>query len=107
MKNSSQCGRWYVDASLFATRQETEKNLPGFWVDGKLKYVTAKNISSALKFAAGALEYPFIKLIPTERVETHSLHAGGTNALSLAGYINRDIKNMGSWRGETSKEYIR
>ena len=51
--------------------------------------------------------YPSLKGIPIKRVDTHSLRAGGANALSLAGYSDRDIKNMGHWTGETFKEYIR
>ena len=35
------------------------------------------------------------------------MRSGGANALSLAGYIDRDIQKMGRWRGETFKDYIR
>ena len=44
---------------------------------------------------------------PPNRGGTHSLRAGGANALSLAGYSDRDSHKMGRWRGETFKEYIR
>ena len=107
MKNLSQCGRWGIDESLFETRLEIEKNLSAFWVDGKRTYVTANNISSELKFASGAMDYPSLKGIPIKRVDTYSLRAGGANDLSLAGYIDRDIQNMGRWTGEKLKEYIR
>ena len=42
-----------------------------------------------------------------ERLDTHSLISGGENALSLAGYINRDIQKMVRLRGGAFKEYIR
>ena len=48
-----------------------------------------------------------MKGIPIDRMDTHSLRSGGANALSLAGYSDRDIQKMGIWRGETFKGYIR
>ena len=69
--------------------------------------VTSGHISSALKMAAQALEYPTIKGIPIERVNTHSLRSGGANALALAGYSDTQIQKMGRWRGDTFKEYVR
>jgi hypothetical protein len=35
------------------------------------------------------------------------LHCRGTNALSLASYLDTQIKKMGRWCGTTFKEYIR
>jgi hypothetical protein len=55
----------------------------------------------------GALEYPTIKGIPIERVNTHSLQSGGANALALAGYLDTQIQKMGRWRGATFKGYVR
>ena len=69
--------------------------------------VTDKDISSALKLAAIALEYPALKGIPIDRVDTHSLQSGGANALALCGYSDREIQKMGRWRSATFKEYIR
>ena len=69
--------------------------------------VTDKDISSALKLAAIALEYPALKGIPIDRVDTHSLRSGGANALALSGYSDREIQKMGRWRSATFKEYIR
>ena len=66
----------------------------------------AKDISSALKFAAAKLDYPNERIIPIDRIDTHSLRAGGANALSLAGYEEYQIQKMGRWRGKTFKEYI-
>jgi hypothetical protein len=57
--------------------------------------------------AAEALEYPTIKGIPIERVNTHSLRSGGANALALAGYLDTQIQKMGRWREATFKEYVR
>jgi hypothetical protein len=69
--------------------------------------VTDKDISQGLKKAATTLNYPAEKGIPIELVDTHSLRSGGANALSLAGYSDRQIQKMGRWRGKTFMEYIR
>ena len=57
--------------------------------------------------AAEDLEYPTIKGIPIEWVNTHLLRSGGTNALALAGESDTQIQKMGRWRGATFKEYVR
>ena len=67
----------------------------------------AENMSLALKQAAAALDYPAVKGIPVDRINTHSLRSGGANALALAGYSDTQIQTMGRWRGATFKEYIR
>ena len=64
------------------------------------------DISSTLKFAAEKLDYPGDRIIPIDRIDTHSLRCGGANALSLAGYEEYQIQKMGRWRGKTFKEYI-
>ena len=69
--------------------------------------VTDKNVSTALKLAAVALEYPSLRGIPIDRIDTHSLRSGGANALALSGYTDREIQKMGRWRSATFKEYIR
>ena len=61
----------------------------------------------ALKTAAIALEYPILKGIPIERINTHSLRSGGANALALAGYSDMQIQKMGRWWGATFKKYVR
>ena len=71
------------------------------------KYINSENMSAELKFAATVLNYLYLKGIPIDRVDTHSLRYGGSNAPSLAIYSERDIQKMGRWRGETFKEYIR
>ena len=69
--------------------------------------VRDRDIRAALKKAATILDYPASRGIPIERIGTHSLRIGGANALSLAGYSDRQIQKMGWWRGETFKEYVR
>ncbi len=69
--------------------------------------VTSGHISSALKQAAGALEYPTIKGIPIKQVNTHSQQSGSANALALASYSDTQIQKMGRWCRATFKEYVR
>ncbi|KAK1732566.1 hypothetical protein QTG54_016707 [Skeletonema marinoi] len=57
--------------------------------------------------AAAALDYPSCKGIPIDRIDTHSLHCGGANALALSGYSDRQIQKMGRWRSATFLEYIK
>ena len=61
-------------------------------MESKRKYLNAENMSAALKFATTALNYPSLKGIPIDRVDTHSLRSGESNAMSLAGYSDRYIK---------------
>ena len=58
------------------------------WVGGKGKDLTADNTSVELKFVATVLNYPYLKGIPVDRVNTHYLRGGGYNALYLTGCIN-------------------
>jgi hypothetical protein len=81
--------------------------LSAYFVNGKRFDVTAEHVSAALKLSAAALEYPILKGIPIERINTHSLRSGGANALALAGYSDTQIQKMGRWRGATFKEYVR
>lgn len=55
--------------------------------------------------AAFALGYPS-RGIPIDHVDTHSLCSGGSNALALKGYSDREVQKMGIWRSTTFKEYI-
>jgi hypothetical protein len=73
---------------------------------GKRGNITNEDISRALKAAATVLDYPNAKIILIDQIDTHSLHSSGTNALSLAGYLDTQIQKMGCWRGATFKEYI-
>ena len=81
--------------------------LSAFFVQSVRFDVTDNDIRGSLKQAAVALHYPEFKGIPIARIDTHSLRSGGANALSLAGYSDREIQKMGRWRSATFKEYIR
>ena len=52
-------------------------------------------MSAALKFATTVLNYPSLKGIPIDIVDTRSLRSVVANALFLAGYRYRDIKKCG------------
>ena len=86
---------------------DTSMFLSAFFVDTARFDVTDRDIRNSLKQAASALQYPLLKGIPISRIDTHSLRSGGANALSLAGYSDRQIQKMGRWRSATFKEYIR
>ena len=73
---------------------------------GVRRDVNDNDIRRALKIAAIAKDYESLRGIPISRVDTHSLRAGGANALHLAGYKDREIQKMGRWRSDTFKEYI-
>ncbi len=90
-----------------ANTKNTNANLSTFFVKGKPHEVNHNHISSAVKLAAAALDYPSCKGIPIDRVDTHSLRCGGANALSLSGYSDREIQKMGRWRSATFLEYIK
>jgi hypothetical protein len=57
--------------------------------------------------AVAALDNLLLKGIPIKRIDTHSLHSGGANALALSGYSNMQIQKMGRWKGVMFKENIR
>ena len=80
--------------------------LSAYWVDGIRHDVTDEDIRASVKMAAAVLNYPELRGIPVERVDTHSLRSGGANALALAGYTETQIQKMGRWKGATFKEYI-
>ena len=73
---------------------------------GNRRDVNDNDIRRALKIAAIAKDYESLRGIPTNRIDTHSLRAGGANALHLSGYSDREIQKMGRWRSDTFKEYI-
>ena len=75
-----------------------------YWVGGRRKYFNAENMSAALKFSTTALNYPYLKGISIDRVDTNSLRYGGDNALSLSGYRNIDIQKWGDGEGEILRD---
>ena len=93
--------------SIHQKKSNRKIYLSEYWVGGKRKDITADNMSAELKFASTAFNYPSLKGIPVETVDTHSLRGGGANALSLAGYSDGDMQKRGRCRGETFKDYIR
>ena len=66
----------------------------------KRKDLTADNTSADLKFVATVLNYPYLEVVPVDRVNTYYLRGGESNSLYLAGYINRDIKKWGDGKGK-------
>ena len=66
-----------------------------YWVGDRRKYLNAENLSVALKFATTTLNYPSLKGIPIDRVDTHSLRSGGDNTMLLSVYSDRDIQKNG------------
>ena len=91
--------------SQHTNRRPTPSYLP-IWL-GEAKYdVIDADIRTAVKLAAGALNYPELKGFPINRIDTHSLRDSGANALSLSGYSDREIQKMGRWKSDTFKEYI-
>ncbi len=98
-------GRHYLHLRAHGATAKTI--ISAYYHDGKCFNVTADHISLALKLAAKVLEYPILKGISIERINTHSLCSGDAYALALAGYSNTQIQKMGCWRGATFKEYVR
>ena len=98
-------GRRYISIRWQSTGMKTF--LSAYWAEGKRCDVNDEDMRSNLKFAAVALNYPTVKGIPEELVDTHSLRIGGANALALSGYSDREIQKMGRWRSQTFKDYVR
>ena len=69
--------------------------------------VTDTQIRFTVKFAAKSLHYDE-RGIPNNRVDTHSLRAGGACALKLAGHDEVQIRKMGRWAPKSNAflEYI-
>jgi hypothetical protein len=98
-------GRRYLHLRTYGATKTTM--ILAYFNEGRRYDVTSEHVSSALKLAAGALEYPTFKGIPIERVNTHFLRSSGANPLALAGYLDTQIQKMGRWQGATFKEYVR
>ena len=91
-------GRRY--AHITTNRYKHETFLLSYWI-GDEKYMMLR---SAPKATAVALHYPEMKRIHINMIDTHSLRGGGTNALSLSGYSDREIQKMGRCKSDTFKE---
>jgi len=116
MYHESNGKAWHCPVRALARRHihlrnngaDTNIFLSAYYDDkGQRSDITNEDVSKALKAAATVLEYPTAKGIPINRIDTHSLRSGGTNALSLSGYLDTQIQKMGRWQGATFKEYIR
>ncbi len=77
--------------------------LSAYYSGGKQFDVNADQISAALKLAARALEYPILKGISIECINTHFLRSGGAHALALAGYSDTQIHKKVGGVGPPSK----
>ena len=97
-------GRRYLHIRQHTSNPKTV--LSAYFDNNRQGTVTDRDISAALKTAARILAYPS-RGFPIDRIDTHSLRSDGANALSLAGYTDRQIQKMGRWKGATFKEYIR
>ena len=97
-------GRWYVH--ITANKYKPEMLLSSYWIGDKKYDVMDDNFRSALKVAAVALNYPEMKGILINQIDTHSFRGGVMNALSLSGYSDREIHKMGQLKSNTFKEYI-
>ena len=78
--------------------------LSSYWTNSCQYDVADINIHVTLKFAVIELNYLEFKGIPIGRIDTHPPRGGGTNALSLAGYSDREIQKMGQWKSDIFKE---
>lgn len=90
---------------IISNTDKVDCELSAFFVDGIRHDLTDKMVRDSLKLAARRLNYED-RGIFEDQVDTHSLRAGGANALHLNGYSGREIQKMGRWRSDTFKEYI-
>ena len=70
-------------------KESQKTHLSVYWFDGTWFDVTNQDISKVLKEATRALQYLKLKGIHEDNVDTHSLRAGGANALALLGYSDQ------------------
>ena len=80
-------GRRFVHITAHKAKAETF--LSPYWVGTTRYHMVDAGIQTALKFAAGALNYPELKGISIDRIDMHSLRDSGGNALSFSGYEDR------------------
>ena len=87
------------------TKNPKEK-LSAYLIKGNKFFLRDKEVRAGLKAASVKLDYEYGSGIPEEAIDTHSLRAGGANALHLNGFSDREIQKMGRWTSDTFKEYI-
>ena len=97
--------RRFVHIRQHAPEEYLDLPLSSYFVNGVRCHLRDTDVRAALKDASVDLGYPD-KGIPRDNVDTHSLRAGGANALHLNGYSDREIQKMGRWKSNTFKEYI-
>ena len=71
-----------------------------FSVSGERHALWDEDMCAALKKAAYKLNYPQERRIPLERINTHSLQAGGANMMPLAGYTDRQLQKWADGEGK-------
>ena len=69
-----------------------ETLLSSYFTNGVKNDFTNNDIRMAVKFGAKELDYPELRGIPINRVDTHFLRGGGAKAPSLVEYEDREIE---------------
>ena len=77
-------GRRYLHIREWSSEGENTLLSAYFGSNGVRGDLRDRDVRTALKLAAGVLDYPLARGIPIDRIDTHSLRIGGANALSLA-----------------------
>ena len=70
-----------------------------YWVGGRRKYLNAENMSAELEFATTTLNYPSLKGITIDRVDTHAFRSGGIIHCRLCDTVIDICKNVWMDRG--------
>ena len=65
-----------------------------------------QNVREAVKDAVDFLNYPDLRSIGVNQIDTRSLRGRGANALHAAGFGDRQITKMGWRKSKTFIEYI-
>lgn len=102
----AQCMPWDATISIYEMAQVRPKNISiGLFCEITALWCHQLHISTALKIAALVLDYTSRGFL-VDRIDIHSLHSGGANALLHAGYTDCQIQKMGRWKGSMFKQYI-
>ena len=101
MKSSDRWGHWGGDAYQSGEILTIKRH-----ICQRIGLEAEENISMlrswvlGLNFSTTTLNYPSLKGITIDRVDTNSLRYVGADALSLTGYSDRDIKKWGDGEGK-------